>query len=72
MIYATIRKPWITLAAGASWLGLILLRECGHMIAAHRKRSRVLSIELYPICGFCRFEIPWSRFDYCVIAWGGI
>jgi hypothetical protein len=29
-------------------------------------------IELYPIHGFCRFEMPWSRFDHCVIAWGGV
>lgn len=31
MIAATIRQPWVTLAAGASWLALILLHECGHM-----------------------------------------
>ncbi|HEY2496272.1 MAG TPA: hypothetical protein VGK24_04315 [Candidatus Angelobacter sp.] len=72
MIYATYRNPWVTLAGGASWLGLIFLHECGHMIAAHHKHARVLSIELYPICGFCRYETPWSRFDHCVIAWGGI
>jgi Zn-dependent protease len=42
------------------------------MIAAHRKHSRVLSIEIYPIFGLCHFEIPWSRFDHCVIAWGGV
>jgi Zn-dependent protease len=42
------------------------------MIAAHRKHVRVLSIELYPIHGFCRFEMPWSKFDHCVIAWGGV
>lgn len=72
MIYAAIQKPWVTLAAGTAWLGLILLHECGHMIAAHRKHSRVLSIEIYPIFGLCQFEIPWSRFDHCVIAWGGV
>ena len=72
MVYATRRNPWVTLAAGASWLGLLLLHECGHMIAARRRHTQVISIELYPIFGFCRFEIPWSRFDHCIIAWGGV
>ena len=72
MVYATRRNPWVTLTAGASYLGLLLLHECGHMIAAHRRHTQVTCIELYPIFGFCRFEIPWSRFDYCIIAWGGV
>jgi membrane-associated protease RseP (regulator of RpoE activity) len=72
MIYATYRSPWVTLAGGISWLALILLHECGHMVAAHRMRSKVLNIELYPIHGLCRFEQPWSRFNHCVIAWGGV
>jgi Zn-dependent protease len=72
MVYATRRNPWVTLTAGASWLGLLLLHECGHMIFARRRHTPVISIELYPIVGFCRFEIPWSRFDHCVIAWGGV
>ncbi|HEX3156476.1 MAG TPA: site-2 protease family protein [Candidatus Angelobacter sp.] len=72
MVYATRRSPWVTLTAGASWLCLLLLHECGHMIAARRRHTRIISIELYPIFGFCRFEIPWSRFDHCIIAWGGI
>ena len=72
MVYATRRNPWVTLTAGSSYLGLLLLHECGHMIAAHRRHTQVSSIELYPIFGFCRFEIPWSRFDHCIIAWGGV
>jgi len=72
MFYATRRNPWVTLTAGASYLGLLLLHECGHMIAAHRRHTQVTGIELYPIFGFCRFEIPWSRFDHCIIAWGGV
>jgi len=72
MVYATRRNPWVTLTAGASWLGLLLLHECGHMIAARRRHTPVISIELYPISGFCRFEVPWSRFDHCIIAWGGV
>jgi Zn-dependent protease len=72
MIYAASRQPGVALAAGLSWLALMLLHESGHMVAAQRKHCQVLSIELYPIFGLCRFEIPWSRYDHCVIAWGGV
>jgi len=72
MIYAAIRQPWVTLAAGMSWLALMLLHESGHMVAAHRKHCQVESIELYPIFGLCRFQTPWSRIDHCVIAWSGV
>jgi len=32
----------------------------------------VWSIELYPIWGITRFTVPYSRYDHCVIAWGGV
>jgi Zn-dependent protease len=72
MIYAAIHRPWATIAGGVSWLALILLHECGHMIAAQKKRCVVSAIYLYPIHGRCYFDAPWSRFDHCVIAWGGV
>jgi hypothetical protein len=72
MIYGTIRQPWVTLAAGLSWLALILLHESGHMVAAQRKHCQVSSIDLYPIFGLCCFQVPWSKYDHCVIAWGGV
>ncbi|HEY7402104.1 MAG TPA: hypothetical protein VIB39_01165 [Candidatus Angelobacter sp.] len=72
MIAAAVRRPLLVLAGGASWLALILLHECGHMFAAHRKKCAVFAIELYPIHGRCLHDQPWSRFDHCFIAWGGI
>ena len=30
------------------------------------------SLELYPIRGITRFSEPYSYFDRCVIAWGGV
>jgi hypothetical protein len=72
MIYAAIHQPWVTIAAGTSWLALMLLHESGHMMAAHNKNCQVHSIELYPIFGLCRFQLPWSKYDHCVIAWGGV
>src|SRR5580698_11622216 len=51
---------------------VILLHECGHMVAAQRKGYPVWSIELYPIWGIARFSEPYSHFDRCLIAWGGV
>src|SRR2546423_7104352 len=56
MLASTIRQPFSTLAGMGAWLGLIFIHECGHLIAAQWRHCRVLSIELYPIHGFCRFE----------------
>jgi Zn-dependent protease len=66
------RKPVMTLTALLSFLTLLLLHECGHMIAAQRLRTHAREIRLYPIFGLCFFNPPWSRFDHCVIAWGGV
>src|SRR5882724_2613887 len=55
-----------------SYYGVILLHECGHMVAAQRKGCAVWSIELYPLWGITRFGEPYSRYDHCVIAWGGL
>lgn len=62
----------LTLVGLLSYLSLLLIHECGHLIAAQRRGSHVLEIRLYPIHGKCLFQTPWSRFDHCVIAWGGV
>jgi len=66
------RKPVLTLVGLLCYLSVLLIHECGHLIAAQRRGSQVLEIRLYPIHGKCVFETPWSRFDHCVIAWGGV
>ncbi len=37
-----------------------------------RKGCAVWSIELYPLWGITRFGQPCSRYDHCIIAWGGV
>lgn len=66
------QKPVLTLVALFSYLGVLTLHECGHLVAARRRGCRVYSIEIYPILGITRFQMPWSRFDHRVIAWGGV
>ena len=65
-------EPAMSFAVLGSYYGVILLHECGHMVAAQRKRCIVWSIELYPFWGVTRFDQPYSEFDRCVIAWGGV
>ncbi|HYT21691.1 MAG TPA: hypothetical protein VEW05_15875 [Candidatus Polarisedimenticolia bacterium] len=55
-----------------SYYGVILLHECGHMVAAQRKGCAVWSIELYPLWGITCFSEPYSQRDRCVIVWGGV
>jgi hypothetical protein len=72
LLFGAISDPAVALAGLASRYGAILLHECGHMVVAQRKDCAVWSIELYPVWGITRFNEPYSRFDHCVIAWGGV
>jgi Zn-dependent protease len=67
-----ISEPATAIPGLICYYGVILLHECGHMFFAHRKHCTVWSIELYPIWGITRFNPPYSHYDYCVIAWGGV
>ena len=63
ILIGAIERPAETIAAWASFFGLILIHECGHMIVARRKGYHVVSIKLYPILGFVCLQEPWSRLD---------
>lgn len=65
-------RPREVIVVLVCFFSVLLIHECGHLIAAHRKRCEVLSIKLYPIIGFTLFEEPRSRYDLSVIAWGGV
>lgn len=72
ILFGAVSEPAMAFAILGSYYGVILLHECGHLVAAQRKHCRVWSIELYPFWGITRFEVPYSPADHCVIAWGGI
>jgi stage IV sporulation protein FB len=72
LLFGAIDNPVTTLVGIACWMGVLLLHECGHMVAAQRLGSRVYEIRLYPIFAVTLFETPWSRFDHTIIAWGGV
>jgi len=72
ILFGALERPAETFAAWTAYFSVILIHECGHMIAAQRKGYEVLAIELYPIHGFARFQEPRSRYDHAVIAWGGV
>jgi membrane-associated protease RseP (regulator of RpoE activity) len=72
ILLGAVEEPSLAFAILISYYGVILIHECGHMIAAQRKGCAVFSIELYPIWGITRFSPPYSRSDNCIIAWGGV
>jgi Zn-dependent protease len=72
ILAGAIEDPLLAFTVLAAYYGVILIHECGHMIAAQRKGCRVWSMELYPIWGITRFSQPYSHYDRCVIAWGGV
>jgi membrane-associated protease RseP (regulator of RpoE activity) len=67
-----IHSPATSLLGLIAYMGVLFIHESGHLIAAQRMRCEVTSIRLYPIFGITKFETPWSKFDHCVIAWGGV
>jgi Zn-dependent protease len=72
-LLAAVGEPWpTTLVCMVCYLAILFIHECGHLIAAQRRGCKVFDIKLYPIFGLTHYEMPWSRFDHCVIAWGGV
>jgi Zn-dependent protease len=65
-------NPRVAATGLASYLSVLAIHECGHVIQAQRLHYDVLSIELYPIYAITLFEAPRSRFDHRIIAWGGV
>jgi membrane-associated protease RseP (regulator of RpoE activity) len=72
ILVGAMEDPRLAFTVLAAYYGVILLHECGHMVAAQRKGCLVTSIELYPIWGITSFSEPYSRYDHYVIAWGGV
>jgi len=72
ILFNVIRYPLTSLLALKAYMSVLLIHETGHLIAAEKMHCEVLSIRLYPIFGVTNFEMPWSKFDHCVIAWGGV
>jgi len=66
------REPLTTLAAVVGYLGLLILHEWGHVMAARLQGYEAFSIALYPIFGLASLEIPEPRFDRALISWGGV
>ena len=72
ILLGAFEDPGPAFAVLVSYYGVILLHECGHMVMAQRRGCDVWSMELYPLWGITRFSEPYSRYDHCLIAWGGV
>jgi Zn-dependent protease len=72
ILLCALRRPLAAVAGLMAYLSVLLIHEFGHLIMARRRGNDALSIELYPIHGIARLEMPESRFDRALIAWGGV
>lgn len=72
ILLGAVDDPWLAFTVLGAYYGVILLHECGHMVAAQRKGCWVASIDVYPIWGVTHFSEPSSRSDLGVIAWSGV
>ena len=72
ILLGAVEEPLLSFVVVLSYYCVILIHECGHMIAAQRKGCAVWSIELYPLWGITRFNEPYSSRDHCIIAWSGV
>jgi len=72
ILIGAVKEPLLSFVVLFSYYGVILIHECGHMVAAQRKGCAVWSIELYPLWGITRFNEPYSSRDHCIIAWSGV
>ena len=72
ILMGAVEDPRLAFTVLAAYYALILIHECGHMIAAQQKGCTVSSIVLYPIWGITCFSEPYSRRDHCIIAFSGV
>jgi Zn-dependent protease len=72
ILVGAIRSPFPTFIGVATYLGLLILHESGHLIVARHRGYHTFSMALYPIFGLASFEAPESRIDRALIAWGGV
>lgn len=71
-LLGALERPREILVGLFSYYGVILIHECGHMVMAQRKRCHVNWIRLYPILGLVSYDMPYSKLDHAIIAWGGV
>lgn len=66
-------QPWLrALIAFPAAILLMFAHEAGHAIVARMRHTRVHAIKLFGLHGMCTHELPYSRLDDVLIAWGGV
>ncbi len=71
-IVANLDHLFTTVAGLTTFLLILIIHELGHQFVATRLGYRVVSVEIYPVHGVCRFDHPESKLDAARIAWGGV
>ena len=63
----------ISLVVGAaSFFGIMLVHELGHMWFATRQGLKTEGIELYLFHGICYHESAYTEYENNIVAWGGV
>ena len=71
LLIAGSRHLLIMSAGVIAYLAVLLIHELGHQRVAEWRKCKVLAIHIYPIHGDCTYNLPDSRWDDGLIAWGG-
>ena len=69
---ALVKAPLHALVLLASILILIVGHELGHALVCRRLGVKVLAIYISAGHGRCVHEVPYSRWEEALIAWGGV
>jgi len=65
-------RHFLIMSAGViAYLAILLIHELGHQRVAEWRGCKVIAIHIYPIHGSCMYNLPDSRWDDGLIAWGG-
>jgi hypothetical protein len=72
MLLGVLERPTLTFVAIVAYLSILLIHECGHMIAAQRRGSGSRASSCIRFGASPNLKRPASRFDHCIIAWSGV
>lgn len=72
LLIAGSRHLPIMSAGVIAYLVILLIHELGHQRVAEWRGCKVVAIHIYPIHGDCTYNLPGSRWDDGLIAWGGV
>jgi Zn-dependent protease len=72
LVAISFESPIYALVTILSYLGIIVMHECGHAFVARTRGYDVHSMRIGFLHGRCEYEAPEYEWDEVAIAWGGV